>query len=129
MAQGVLPYKYEEEKTEAGMTALAGLPVYLDLASVLGLGDHIRTHLQVKSQGWTDEQIDPLPCAAQPRGGRFRRRPQDSRKDEAFARSQPRGDEGIVPPAAEGPGTTVEKGTASLRSFPFRHLPVPRSLP
>ena len=38
MAQGVLPYKYEEEKTTSGMTALAGLPVYLDLASVLNLG-------------------------------------------------------------------------------------------
>jgi Transposase DDE domain group 1 len=57
MAQGVLPYKYEEEKQASGMTALAGLPVYLDLASVLGLGDHIRTHLKVKTQGWTDEQI------------------------------------------------------------------------
>jgi hypothetical protein len=40
------------------MTALAGLPVYLDLASVLSLGDHIRAHMQVKqSQGWTDEQM------------------------------------------------------------------------
>ena len=57
MPQGVLSYKYEEEKTNTGMTALAGLPVYLDLASVLGLGDHIRTHLQVKAQGWTDEQM------------------------------------------------------------------------
>jgi len=57
MAQGVLAYKYEEEKTTTGMTALAGLPVYLDLASVLGLGDHIRAHLHVKAQGWTDEQI------------------------------------------------------------------------
>lgn len=58
MPQGVLSYKYEEEKTNTGMTALAGLPVYLDLASVLGLGDHIRTHMQVRqSQGWTDEQI------------------------------------------------------------------------
>jgi hypothetical protein len=56
MAQGVLPYKYEEEKTESGMTALAGLPVYLDLASVLGLGDHIQRHMHVKEQGWTDEQ-------------------------------------------------------------------------
>lgn len=56
MAQGVLPYKYEEEKSSTGMTALAGLPVYLDLASVLGLSDHIRTHMQVKEQGWTDEQ-------------------------------------------------------------------------
>ena len=57
MPQGVLSYKYEEEKQASGMTALAGLPVYLDLASVLGLGDHIRTHLQVKAQGWTDEQM------------------------------------------------------------------------
>jgi len=58
MAQGVLPYKYEEERTEGGMTALAGLPVYLDLASVLGMGECIRTHLNVREgdQGWTDEQ-------------------------------------------------------------------------
>jgi hypothetical protein len=57
MPQGVLSYKYEEERNDRGMTALAGLPVYLDLASVLGLGDHIRTHMQVKAQGWTDEQM------------------------------------------------------------------------
>ncbi len=57
MPQGVLPYKYEEEKTNTGMTALAGLPVYLDLASVLGLRDHIRVHMHVKTQGWTDAQI------------------------------------------------------------------------
>ena len=57
MPQGVLSYKYEEEQHTSGMTALAGLPVYLDLASVLGLGDHIRTHLQVKARGWTDEQM------------------------------------------------------------------------
>ena len=42
MAQGVLPYKYEEERNDTGMTAMAGLPIYLDLASVLGLGDCIR---------------------------------------------------------------------------------------
>jgi hypothetical protein len=30
----VLSFKYEEEKKDTGMTALAGLPVYLDLASV-----------------------------------------------------------------------------------------------
>ena len=38
MAQGILPYKYEEEKTAGGMTSFGGLPVYLDLASVLNLG-------------------------------------------------------------------------------------------
>jgi hypothetical protein len=58
MPQGVLPYKYEEEKSESGLTALAGLPVWLDLASVIGLSDHIRTHMQVRpTQGWTDEQV------------------------------------------------------------------------
>jgi hypothetical protein len=58
MPQGVLPYKYEEEKKEAGLTALAGLPVYLDLASVIGLSDHIRTHMHLRpTQGWTDEQV------------------------------------------------------------------------
>jgi hypothetical protein len=58
MAQGVLPYKYEEAKSEGGMTSLAGLPLYLDLASVLGLGDIIGTRMGIRqSQGWTDEQI------------------------------------------------------------------------
>jgi len=51
MPQGVPPYKYEEEKTFSGMTVLAGLPVYLDLASILGLGEHIRRHMHVKEQG------------------------------------------------------------------------------
>jgi len=32
MAQGVLPSKYEEETSSVGMTALGGLPLYLDLA-------------------------------------------------------------------------------------------------
>ena len=35
MTQGVLPFKYEEDKTDAGMTALGGLPVYLDLVHVI----------------------------------------------------------------------------------------------
>ena len=58
MPQGVLPYKYEEEKKESGLTALAGLPLYLDLASVIGLSDHINTHMHVRpTQGWTDTQV------------------------------------------------------------------------
>ena len=58
MAQGVLPYKYEEERGESGMTGLAGLPIYLDLASVLGVAESIGTHVHVRDsgQGWTDEQ-------------------------------------------------------------------------
>jgi hypothetical protein len=32
MTQGALPFKYEEEKKGFGLTALGGLPVYLDMA-------------------------------------------------------------------------------------------------
>ena len=58
MTQGVLPFKYEEEKTQSGMTALAGLPIYLDLAKVLGLSKSIQKHIKLRenSQGWTDVQ-------------------------------------------------------------------------
>jgi len=60
IAQGVLPFRYESEPTASGMTALAGLPPYLELAVVSGLTDSIRRHLQACSgqkQGWTDTQI------------------------------------------------------------------------
>ena len=59
MAQGVLPFKYETEKKTTGMTVLAGLPVYLDLARVTGLSKSIKKHLKVRTggQGWTDSQI------------------------------------------------------------------------
>ena len=59
MRQGVLPFQYEAEKKSAGMTALAGLPAYLDLAHVAGLwrsiGRHVR--LREKGQGWSDGQV------------------------------------------------------------------------
>jgi len=59
MAQGVLSFKYEAEKNTTGMTALAGLPVYLDLAKVLGISKSIQRHLKIREsgQGWTDSQI------------------------------------------------------------------------
>ena len=59
MAQGILPFKYEVEKKTTGMTALAGLPVYLDLAQAIGLSKSIQKHLKVRQgdQGWTDSQI------------------------------------------------------------------------
>jgi hypothetical protein len=58
--QGVLPFRYKCEPTESGMTALAGLPAYLELAIVSGLTDSIQRHLGEcarKEQGWTDTQI------------------------------------------------------------------------
>ena len=60
IAQGVLPFRYEAEPTTSGMTALAGLPVYLELGVVCGLVDSIRRHVGVcagRTQGWTDAQI------------------------------------------------------------------------
>ena len=63
MSQGVLPFKYEEAKKESGMTALAGLPIYLDLAAVIGIGESIEKHLHIKQPGWTDKQtIVSLSC-------------------------------------------------------------------
>jgi hypothetical protein len=57
MSQGVLGFKYEEEKQSTGMTGLAGLPVYLDLMRAMGLPEAIGRHLQVKQRGWTDAQM------------------------------------------------------------------------
>jgi hypothetical protein len=59
MTQGVLPFQYEVSAAACGMTALAGLPAYLDLAAVSGLTGAIRRHLKVSGerQGWTDEQV------------------------------------------------------------------------
>ncbi len=59
MAQGVLPFKYEAERASTGMTALAGLPTYLDLAKVVGLSKSVEKHLKVRDgdQGWTDSQV------------------------------------------------------------------------
>ena len=38
---------------------MAGLPMYLDLAKVIGLSKSIEKHLKVRKggQGWTDSQI------------------------------------------------------------------------
>jgi hypothetical protein len=41
MAQGVLPCRYQEEPRKSGATALAGLPLCLDLAVVAGLRESI----------------------------------------------------------------------------------------
>ena len=60
MAQGVISFKYEEEyeeeKRDTGMTGLAGLPVYLDLASVMGTNESIERLMHIKQQSWTDRQ-------------------------------------------------------------------------
>ena len=59
MQQATLPFHYEEENESTGMTALSGLPAYLDLASVARLGESVRRHVGVRegAQGWTDAQM------------------------------------------------------------------------
>jgi hypothetical protein len=59
MAQGALPFKYEEQRRPGGMTALGGLPVYLDLAQVMGLWRSVERHLTVRAggRGWSDAQV------------------------------------------------------------------------
>ena len=57
MSQGVLGFKYEEERHDTGMTGLAGLPVYLDLLDAMGFPELIGGHLQVKQRGWMDAQM------------------------------------------------------------------------
>ena len=59
MAQGVLPFKYENEKQKSEMTAFGGLPLYLDLAHVMGLSRLVEKNLGVRtnSQGWSDSEI------------------------------------------------------------------------
>lgn len=60
MTQGVLSFQYQEERCSSGLTALGGLPAYLDLAAVVGLTESIERHVQVcaqQTQGWTDRQI------------------------------------------------------------------------
>ena len=59
MAQGILPFQYEVDKKPGGMTGLAGLPLYLDFAHVMGLRRLIAQHVRARygDQGWTDDQM------------------------------------------------------------------------
>ena len=57
MPQGALPFQYAEENTSTGMTALSGLPAYVDMAEVSGLVESVRTHMNggsVRSYGNRD---------------------------------------------------------------------------
>ena len=71
MVQGVLPFKHKADTRTSGATAPAGLPVYLGLAQVRGLGESVRRHLKVRqgTQGWNDEQIVLSLVRLNPAGG------------------------------------------------------------
>lgn len=59
MLQGLLAFHYISESSLPGLTALAGLPLYLDLAHVARLRTSIRRHVRARcgEQGWTDAQV------------------------------------------------------------------------
>jgi hypothetical protein len=58
VAQGVLGFQYEADSSYAGLTSLAGLPLYLDLLHACGLDAAIRQHMRVAgAQGWLDIQM------------------------------------------------------------------------
>ena len=58
MAQGLLPFQYEAEKSTVWTTALGGLPLYLDLVKSCGLVGSISEYVRVAGrQGWLDIQM------------------------------------------------------------------------
>jgi hypothetical protein len=58
VAQGVLSFQYGSDSSNAGLTSLAGLPLYLDLIHACGLGAAIRQYVLVAgTQGWLDIQM------------------------------------------------------------------------
>lgn len=59
MSQGILPFQYEVESKVGGLTALGGLPAYLELAHVMGFGRIVSENVRVRegNQGWTDDQM------------------------------------------------------------------------
>ena len=71
LAQGVLPFQYQSEERATGMTALAGLPVRLDLFAAMGLKQSIERHVRVRQgeQGWTDAQVVGALMLLNPAGG------------------------------------------------------------
>lgn len=57
MTQSALPFQYQSEKTDSGLTGFAGLPLYLDLARQSGFVQCISQTLKTKMQGWSDTEM------------------------------------------------------------------------
>jgi hypothetical protein len=59
MTQWMLPYQYEVEGSQSGMTAMGGLPLYLDMMQKMKLRESITENLKLRdnSQGYTDAQM------------------------------------------------------------------------
>jgi len=59
MAQGILPFQYQEDPRKADLTAFAGLMLYLDLFAASRLRESVATHLGFLDgeQGWTAYEL------------------------------------------------------------------------
>jgi len=85
--QSALPFKYESTTTQ-GATALAGLPLYLELAQVLGLRSLVETHLPARGdgQGWSDADLVQALVLLNLAGGESVSDLELLRRDEGFMR-------------------------------------------
>lgn len=57
MPQSLLPFQYQAEKNDSGLTGFAGLPLYLELAIQSGLVQYINQTMKTKVRGWTDAEM------------------------------------------------------------------------
>jgi hypothetical protein len=58
MTQFILPFTYEEEPTSSDVTALAGLPLDIELLHGIGFHQAVDDLVAVRStQGWTDSEM------------------------------------------------------------------------
>ena len=57
MPQTTLPFQYQAEKNNSGLTGFAGLPLYVELAKQSGLAQYISQTLKTKMRGWTDTEM------------------------------------------------------------------------
>lgn len=51
MAQGILPFQYEVEKKDGGMTTPAGLPLYVEFAHSMDVPRLMADHMRVRQGG------------------------------------------------------------------------------
>ena len=73
MARSHCPFQYEVEEKPGGMTALGGLPLFIEFARRMGLPRLIAHHVRVRlgNQGWTDEQMIMAVMVLNVTGGRL----------------------------------------------------------
>jgi hypothetical protein len=57
MSQGGLPFQYQSEKNDSGLTGFAGLPLYMELCIQSGFVQYINQMMQTKTRGWTDAEM------------------------------------------------------------------------